>query len=402
MRIVHLVWALALCGSAAAAQTTVCNLQDWKGIAGVTVTANRDSVEVVWPGEQGQQNRARFAIRSGQPVVAELAARKPGGAWIMLGKDLAPDFQVTTGRRRISTTELDILKRLHNDTPEAENEYKWNVFWDAPLEIPGHDSHLVGPGRTPDEVKRAAVSYNSGACRVKSDGDRVSIVFNGLTLGIFSGDLEFTAYKGSNLLRQEALAKTEAPDVAYIYKAGLKGFSIGPGTKLEWRDDAQVWQEYEFGGEVNEQPVDLQARNRLEILDAGAGSLAIFPPPHKFFFARENEVNLGYVYYRKDNDSSFSLGVMQPERGQGYAPWGVSDEVWNRRVRVARSQIYNYALYNAPPGTVQHMAVYYYLSAAGAHATAAAGDGLHARRQPTSPCPASKPSPATSISTSTR
>jgi hypothetical protein len=287
MRIGHLAWILVLCGSTATAQTTSCNLQDWKSIAGVTVTASRDVVEVSWPGEQGQQNRARFALRNGQPIVAELAARKPGGAWIVLGKDLQPDFQVTTGRRRISTTELDILKKLNNDTPEAENEYKWNVFWDAPLEIPGHDSHLVGPGRTPDEVKRAAVSYHSDTCRVKSDGDRVSIVFNGLTLGIFAGDLQFTAYKGSNLLRQEAVAKTDAPDVAYIYKAGLKGFSIDPDTKLEWRDDAQVWQEYDFGGDVNEQPVDLQARNRLEILDAGSGSVAIFPSPHKFFFARE-------------------------------------------------------------------------------------------------------------------
>ncbi len=112
------------------------------------------------------------------------------------------------------------------------------------------------------------------------------------------------------------MAKTDAPDVAYIYKAGLKGFPITADTKLEWRDDAQVWQKYEFGGDINEQPVDLQARNRLEILDAGSGSLAIFPPPHKFFFARENEVNLGYVYYRKDSDTSFSLGVMQPERGE--------------------------------------------------------------------------------------
>jgi hypothetical protein len=215
-------------------------------------------------------------VRDGQPVVAELAARKPGGTWIVLGKDLAPDFQVTTGRRRISTTELDILKKLHKDTPETENEYKWNVFWDAPLEIPGLDSHLVGPGRTPDEVKRATVSYNSSTCRVASDGDRVSIDFNGLTLGLFSGDLQFTAYKGSNLLRQEALAKTDAPDVAYIYKAGLKGFSIHPDTKLEWRDDAQEWQEYDFGGDINQEPVDLQARNRLEILDAGGGSLADF------------------------------------------------------------------------------------------------------------------------------
>jgi hypothetical protein len=369
MRLVHLAWVFVLCGSSVAAQNMSCNLQDWKGIAGVTVSANRDNVEVSWPSEQGQQNRARFAVRDGQPVVAELAARKPGGTWIVLGKDLAPDFQVTTGRRRISTTELDILKKLHKDTPETENEYKWNVFWDAPLEIPGLDSHLVGPGRTPDEVKRATVSYNSSTCRVASDGDRVSIDFNGLTLGLFSGDLQFTAYKGSNLLRQEALAKTDAPDVAYIYKAGLKGFSIHPDTKLEWRDDAQEWQEYDFGGDINQEPVDLQARNRLEILDAGGGSLAIFPSPHKFFFARENEVNLGYVYYRKDSDNEFSLGTMQPERGEGYAPWGVTDEVWNHRVSVARSQIYNYALYNAPPGTMQRMAVYYYLSASGSRQT---------------------------------
>jgi hypothetical protein len=364
-----MAWIVVMCAGTVVAQAQSCNVQDWKPIAGVSVTASRSGIEIVWPGEHGQQNRARFALRDGQPVVEELAAQKTGSAWIVLGKNLEPEFQVTTGRRRISTTELDILKHLNKDTPEAEEEYKWNVFWDAPLEIPGHDSHLVGPGRTPDEVKHATVSYNANSCHIESDGDRVSVVFNGLALGIFSGDLEFTAYKGSNLLRQEAVAKTDAKDVAYIYKAGLKGFAIGDSTKIEWRDDAQEWQQYAFGGDVNEQPVDLEARNRLEILDAGAGSLAIFPEPHKFFFARENEVNLGYVYYRKDSENSFSLGVMQPEHGTGYAPWGVTDEVWNRRVHVARSQVYNYALYNAPPGTLQHMPVYYYLSAESARPT---------------------------------
>jgi len=39
---------------------------------------------------------------------------------------------------------------------------------------------------------RATVSYNSTVCEVTSDGDRVSVVFNGLTLGLFSGDLQFT------------------------------------------------------------------------------------------------------------------------------------------------------------------------------------------------------------------
>ena len=65
---------------------------------------------------------------------------------------------------------------------------------------------------------------------------------------------------------------------------------------------------------------------------------------------------------------SFSLGVMQPEHGEGYKPWGVTDEVWRRRSSVARQQTLNYALYNAPAGTMQHMPVYYYLSATGSHA----------------------------------
>lgn len=368
MKLWSIVLSLALAAGAGIAQTPACDMQGYKSVDGIKMSASGGAVESVWPGEKGQQLRARFALIEGQPIVQELAAQKAGGPWIELGKNLAPDFEVTTGKRRISITELTILKKLNLDTPENEERYKWNVFWDAPLVVPGH-SHLTVPARSASEITRANVSYKSDSCKVASDGDRVSVAFDGLSLGLFAGDLQFTVYKGSSLLRQEAIAKTDAPDVAYIYKAGLKGFAIKDGTRLVWRDTSQVWQQYEFGGDLNERPVGLKARNRLEILNAGAGSLAVFPSPHKFFFARENEVNLGYVYYRKDTEKSFSLGVMQPEHGEGYAPWGVTDEVWNRRVHVAREQLENYALYNAPPGTEQHMAVYYFLSPAGDHAT---------------------------------
>ena len=124
-----------------------------------------------------------------------------------------------------------------------------------------------------------------------------------------------------------------------------------------------------IGGETNTEPVGLRARNRLAIVDAGSGSLAVFPPPHKFFFEREDEVNLGYVYYRKDSDSAFAVGALQPERGEGYHPWGVTDEEWKRRASTSEGHWDNYALYNAPAGTMQHMAVYFYLSPEGDHAT---------------------------------
>ncbi|MGD0841664.1 MAG: hypothetical protein ABSA32_10935 [Candidatus Acidiferrales bacterium] len=361
----------SLCGAGVAgAQAQTCDLHDYKPVDGVTAQTNAGVVTLTWQGEAGAELRARFAIRNAQPVVIELAAREKSGAWVVLGKNLSSEFQVTTGKRRISNKQLQILKQFHLDTPERIDADKWNTFWDAPLVVPGDaGGDTTDLPRKPEEIRRDSVHYQSDACTVSTEGDRVSVAFNGLTLGIFSGTLQFTAYKGSNLLRQEAIAKTEEPSVAFIYKAGLRGFAIGTATRVMWRDTARQWQQYSFGGAANTDPVNVRARDNLEILDAGAGSLAVFPPPHKFFFARENDVNLGYPYYRKDSESSFSLGVMQPEKTEGYHPWGVSAEEWARRTGVSRSETENWALYNAPPGTMQHMAVYYYLSATHTDAT---------------------------------
>ena len=93
----------------------------------------------------------------------QLAARS-GGAWDVLGKDLIPDFQVTTGRRRISSTQRKLLQSFGIDTPAEEDVRKWNTFWDAPLVIPGgHDTTDLP--RNADEIQRASVSYNSHSCR---------------------------------------------------------------------------------------------------------------------------------------------------------------------------------------------------------------------------------------------
>ena len=57
---------------------------------------------------------------------------------------------------------------------------------------------------------------------------RVEVTFPGLSMGIFAGDLRFTSYRGTNLFRMDAIAKTDEPSVAYKYEAGLKGFSTEP------------------------------------------------------------------------------------------------------------------------------------------------------------------------------
>lgn len=176
--------------------------------------------------------------------------------------------------------------------------------------------------RKPEEIQRAWAAFQITGCEVKTDGARLEATFPGVSLGLFAGGLRYTVYRGTNLVRQEVIAKTEAPSVAYKFTAGLKGFAIRPDTRLVWRDTARGWQHYLFGGAVNQDPVALKARNRLAIVETNAGSVAVFPASHKFFFSREIEVNLGYDYYRKDSETSFAVGVRQADREEPFRPYG--------------------------------------------------------------------------------
>ncbi len=361
---------LAFSAALAAAQSLSCDLSGYKPQEGLRAEMRGGTVELAWNGAPGQQLRAAFTVRDGQPVVSELAARKAGGSWVVLGRNLSPEFQVTSGRRRLSEQQMAPLRALGIAlTPAAIEREQWNAFWDAPLTIPGNKGTNLDLPRKPEEIRRAWATYRAASCTVRSDGARLELEFPGLEMGIFSGSLRYTVYRGTNLLRQEAIARTEEPSVAYKYVGGLKGLAIGADTRLVWRDVARDWQQYRFGGAVNADPVAVKARNRLEMVETGGGSLAVFPPSHKFFFAREIETNLGFVYYRKDGENSFAIGVRQADREEPYRPYGVSDTEWTKRATEARHDINNFALYNAPPGTWQRMPVYFYLSPEDSRAT---------------------------------
>ncbi|MEW5977703.1 MAG: hypothetical protein AB1898_18060 [Acidobacteriota bacterium] len=341
-----------------------CDLSALQAIPGVEVKAEGDRLSIRWQGAQKQELRVGFKLRGTGPVIQELATRRPAGPWVILGRELSPEFHVTSGRRRISEQQLRPLRELGQDQdPQFLEQEKWKVFWDAPLVLPGARDTNPDLPRTADEIRHTTATYGSQGCAARSDGLRLEVTFPGLSLGIFSGRLQFTIYQGTNLLRMEAIAKTEEPSVAYHYRAGLKGFPTEPGKKIIWQDVARGWQKMEFGGAPNTEPVALRARHRLALMETSDGSLAVFPPPHKFFFAREIELNLGYVWYRKDDGNSFSIGVRQADREEMYRPFGFSDDVWQRRSRQSRSfAMGNFALYNAPPGTWQRMPVYFYLS----------------------------------------
>jgi hypothetical protein len=313
--------------------------------SGLTAAIDQDALVVAWTGQGNSEVRVRYAIDNGQPVLRDLSTRKPGGQWATLGQNLVPEYHVVSGLRRMSSDQVAALPRDGIElTPEVVAKNRWFAFHDAPLEVPGRSGRQMPPlPRSPSEIRRADSSFKTTSCGVKTDGARLEVTFNGLSMGIFSGSLQFTAYRGSNLLRMDALASTQEQFVAYKYDAGLKGFATDMLPRLIWRDQGGEPQQYQFGGPKNDTMVPLKARFRMLVAEGRGGSIATFPPPHKFFWAREIHKNLGYVWYRKDSERQFGFGVRQAEHEDS----------------TEAGQIDDFALYNAPPGTVQHMGMYY-------------------------------------------
>jgi len=360
----------------------------YKAATGLTASMQAGVLTVQWAGSDGAELRTRYAVAEGTPVVRELAVRKTGGTWATLGQDLKPEYRVVSGIRRFSSQQGEPLQGIGQLTPERAEKEKWYAYRDAPLYMgppagPGGPGGAAGAGGRggargggggdpdeeerpaggrgggrggapagppfpytspkPEDIRRASSSFKTNSCSVKTDGARIEVTFNGLSMGIFSGSLQFTAYRGTNLIRMDAVASTNEPSVAYKFDAGLTGFSTTELSRMAWNDIAGSPAQYQFGAPKNDNPVVVRADNRVIVAEGPGGSLAAFPMPHQAFWPRQHFINLGYLWYRKDADTSFSFGVRQAEQ----------EEVNN---------FTTFELINAPPGTMQRMGIYFYAS----------------------------------------
>jgi hypothetical protein len=357
LRLAPLLGLLALLPAPAVlADPLNADLSAYAAQSGLTAAVSHDVLTVTWQGAGNAELRARYVLDQGRPMVRELAVRRGHGHWAVLGQDLTPQFDVQTGHRRIDFAGLAPLRLLGVDVTSRKvvEEQAWVSFWDAPFVIPSDPKRTPGPLRAATEVQRATGTFATTSCTVKTDGARVEVSFPGLAMGIFSGGIRFTAYRGTNLLRVEAIAKTEKNLVAYKYAIALKGLSTAILPRARWIDTGGNPQDYRFGGAIHDSPVTVRAKNRVIVAEGPAGSIAVFPPPTVFFPAREVDTNLGYVWFRKDAPGQYSIGVKQ------------ADHEDDPRF------LQNYAVYNAPPGTMQRMAAYFYLTPDDAATTRAA------------------------------
>ena len=347
---------LLLASSALFAQTTQtlqCRLQGFDSDSIIQASNSADGLRLDWRGTDDQQLSLLLAVEQQQPVIKHLQLRSGNDDWITLLTDSRFEYRIVEGLRRISNQQLSPMRELGMELTDAViDRHKWDVFWDAPLdlrqqEFRGNPPPMEGvasqPGlpRSSDEIRRDELSYRVDDCAVVAEGTRVEVSYSEVSLGSFSGEFVFTVYAGTNLMRAEVLASTALPSVAYKYDVGITGLDSGVTGNVNWHDTGGLLQSYALQGPANADHVVLQAANRLVVAETNGAAIAAFPPPHTFFWAREVEINVGNNWYRKDNDDSFSIGIRQGEQ------------------EVVERYLANWSLYSAPPGSQQQMAAYF-------------------------------------------
>ncbi|HSU55287.1 MAG TPA: hypothetical protein VLT36_14620, partial [Candidatus Dormibacteraeota bacterium] len=262
---------------------------------GVLIARAGEALEIKWRGSHERNCAATLSLRPGEPLLKAL-----GVSGKVLASEVTPVFDITTGAR-------------------VQRPGVKYIFFDKPA------TGTNGP------VRHFTAALDLKSVRVESAGARATVSLNRLRAGPFSGDLNLHFYAGSSLIQIEAAMRQEQKGVAYIYDAVVEGRF----EKIAWKNPND-----EFVREIpSGMPRPVAVRYRTIMAESEKGTVAVFPPPHAFFFPRDYSINFKFAQV---GEGRFGLR-QDPAGGQGhegaYIPW-----------------------FDAPAGKVQRMSLFVYLS----------------------------------------
>jgi hypothetical protein len=275
--------------------------------SGVSVRQEDSRLRLSWPIAEKEHGVLVLQLRPMQPLIDELGiAPTADGPSTPVLRKVNPVTLLTVGVRDLS-------------------KQGWNAFFDNPPLRP-HETFVA--------------VRDTKQVRVRSQGRHSTVFLDGLSAGPFHGDLRFTVYSGCRLVHVEAVVRTDKDACAILYDAGLT--SPGPDWKnIAWLDTSDRLQRVPATSQETAAPIAV--RHRAIVAEGNGGSVAVFPPPHQFLYPLDFADNFKLVWHgrgfqRKVEDWGF--GVRQPPEGdKRYVPW-----------------------VNAPPGTQQHLGIFYLLS----------------------------------------
>jgi hypothetical protein len=283
------------------------DLSGYRPDSGIAVRAEDTRLRLTWPMAEGEYGRLVLQLAADQPLIEELGIAPAADAPATpLLRKVDPVTFLTVGSRDLS-------------------KQGWDVFFDNPPKRP-HQTFKA-------ELKR-------GKVRVESRGRRSTVILEGLSAGPFAGDLRFTVYPNSRLVHAEAVVSTDRDACAILYAAGLT--SPEPGWRtVAWLGTDDRPQRVPATAQPTATPV--AARWRTIVAESAGGSVAVFPPPHRFIYPLDFADNFKLVWHGRgfsDGGQAWGFGVRQPPEGdKRWVPW-----------------------VNAPPRSRQHLSVFYLLS----------------------------------------
>lgn len=280
------------------------NTDGYQPTCGIEVAQNASLIQITWPLDPDRRGRLIFDLTRDRPLIHTAAvASKDSALFRPIAKGLDPMVQVRIGNR------------------DLEKRGGWTIFFDRMQ-------------RKPSEVFRARIEQTRAT--VTSNARRATLTIGDVSAGPFHGQLRWTFYAGSSFVLQEAVLKTERSGTAYLYDSGLV-CRQGKPTAMAWRDSR---------GPLKREAVDainsarnLAVRGRTIAAQFSTGSIAVFPPPHRYFYPLDYSNNLNNIWMGSGYGNPavpFGFGIRHDPKGDDrYVPW-----------------------FNAPPRTQQEMGVF--------------------------------------------
>lgn len=274
--------------------------------SGVQINHKNDLLRIRWPAEEGQTGEIIFDLRNDSALFKSISLIK-GKTVHQVLKDAEPVFWLTIGER------------------DLVSQNGWNIFFDK-VPLKPHRSYKV--------------QFHKSDVTVRSKGVHTLIEIGQVEAESFKGVLEITLFHGSNLMNIAAVMATGRDAVAIVYDAGI--VSQQPG----WNRIAfvNVKDSLEYASvRLRDSAVNKAVKFRTIIGNSEQGSLAVFPPPHQYFYPLDEAFNLKFTWFGSNFHHRFSgygIGIRQELNGDNrFVPW-----------------------FNAPPGTKQRLNFFCQLS----------------------------------------
>lgn len=270
-------------------------------------TAVKDSLlTITWPAGKTEQGKIVLSLENKKALFKSIEL-STNGIYKEIASELDPAFILTIGKR------------------DLVSQNGWNIFFDT-------------TNRAPHKSFNAILSKQSVS--VSSEGTRTIIKVSEITASSFTGAVEITLYAGSPLLNIAAVMSTKTDSTAILYDAGLVSKSK-LWNKIVWSDTENQLQS--LAALATDTSKNQAVKYRTIIGQSNEGSLALFPPPHQYFYPLDEAFNLKFTWYGsnyRNMISNYGIGIRQDLMGDNrWVPW-----------------------FNAPPNTNQRLNFFCLLS----------------------------------------